>query len=680
MPAMVQRGVVRVLATCLATVVGATGAIGQAQSAIASTPRSAELPEVPARLGSAKWSENAAGLGGGPAAHWRVSVTPGGTAIWGAEMTAGLHRVPAARLAFTGLPAGMSLTTSGLPGTVASSDVNKVTSCAPSPERTICQLGTPLASGKFAVSAVAVTADRTVREGDYPISVALLDGDNATAGSTQFTVHIQRAVKDALFVHSGGQQLSALGARQDRRINVFNLGGSESRGAIQLSLGNVLPARIARNVSARGAGWNCPPGLAATRCTYRTPAFAPGDSAPSLELSYRVPPAATTGLKPLDSGHRFRWQMAVTGAARVQPTTHVETEHLLSKPTTTPTRPAKVVTGPGNMIVKVNHLGRSRLGGIGLYRIAVNNGGRQPVVGAQLRIQPPAHASILRFGSAVGWRCSTAGVCTRTGVIASHRAPPPIEVVLASNATSNRQASQRLAVVASWAGVRGTRSSNRVTATDSWDPLLQVSTAGSSARVHDRAAAGSKGMLVSSVAGLAKQKYSFNWIQVCPPRACARVAWDQTPHGTTPHPGNSVAFTPPAVRRPTELNFQLVVKAAGAEVRRQVKVTVFPFTPKVDARLGTTKWREPKFPGRADRSVRQGTVVQPGASLVINGAGRTFARPGTGSRSEWQCPALRVTPVICGSPGAGMARQVRCWLEPRRPTVAGNSPSSCPAV
>ena len=68
MPAMVQRGIVRVLATCLATAIGATGAIGQAESAIAITPQAAELPEVPARLGSAKWSENAPGLGGGPAA------------------------------------------------------------------------------------------------------------------------------------------------------------------------------------------------------------------------------------------------------------------------------------------------------------------------------------------------------------------------------------------------------------------------------------------------------------------------------------------------------------------------------------------------------------------------------------------------------------------------------------
>jgi hypothetical protein len=492
----------------------------------------------------------------------------------------------------------------------------------------VCALAGPLASGKFAVSGVAVRATRAVREGDYPIAVALLDGDNATAGSTQFTVRVRRGVTDALFVHSGGQQLSALGAMQDRRINIFNLGGSGNRGAIQLQLGNVLPARIATEVSARGARWNCPSGSGAPRCTFRAGAFAPGEAAPELQLSYRIPPTATTDLKQIDGGHRFRWQMTVSGAPRVEPTIHVETEHLLPKPTPTPNRPARVVTSPGNMIVKVNQLGRSRLGGIGGYRITVNNGGRRPVVGAELRIRPPAHASILRFGSAVGWRCSTVGVCTRTDLIASHRAAPPLEVVLTSKATSNAQATQTLAVEASWQGVKGTRSTHRATATDTWDPLLAVSTAGSSVRIHDRAAAGSKGMLTSSVTGLAKQKYSYRWRQICPPQACPRVSWDQTPHGNTPHVGNSVAFTPPIVRRPTELRFLLIVRAAGAEVRKQVSVMVLPFSPKVDARLGTTKWRAPKFPSRVDRAANQGTVVKPGASLVINATGPTSVGPG----------------------------------------------------
>ncbi|MDP3972424.1 MAG: hypothetical protein Q8P61_05905 [Candidatus Nanopelagicales bacterium] len=106
------------------------------------------------------------------------------------------------------------------------------------------------------------------------------------------------------------------------------------------------------------------------------------------------------------------------------------------------------------------------------------------------------------------------------------------------------------------------------------------------------------------------------------------MTWDGPVGATTEHPVVTAAFTPPAVRKDTRLNFVLEVAEGGALVRKKVRILAEAPIKSSTAPAGGKK-RKPKFPPLLNRSKPMGAKLKPSAVIRIGGRGPTEVEMGS---------------------------------------------------
>jgi len=656
----------RALVGVVVSAVLATGL--SAATSVAPAAATGEPPEVGVHLSSAAWFELPPENKAGAVPRSWIDIAPGGAAVWGAQVVAGAERLGddgPVSLRFTGFPAGVDFgSAAGVPLHVASEDKVRVTGCSRSGADVDCQLEGQVAPGELAIAGVQVAAAGSAPVGEYRGSVEVREGDGSVSPATPLTVAIAVGVRDSLFVTTGAAEMAVVGQVEARTLHVFNLGGAGKRDRkLTIKLGNVVPAKLASKAMAKGKGWSCTrKGSGLGSCSWRGSGPGVGQATTPLRVSFVPHSKARRGIREQGGAHTFNWLMKVGGSRYVQPAKHRETVHLAAENLVKPTPRAKPRRGEGNLSVTASVLGKPIIGGIGRYRVAVNNGGGHAVRGGKLQITPPGHARIHRFESARGWRCSKNGVCTLQRSVPSHAGVPPILFSVKSNPRLGRKATrQHLTVTSSWAGKGSARMRrHRVVVDDNWAPALGLSLRTMSKKLHS-GEHGSIGNLHAEVSNLNGRSVIFDWRQICRGR-CGKLAvsWDKNPAGTTQHAVLSQGFRPPKVKKRTKLTFELRVSVGGASVAKRVSVQVSPFHNRVDPRLRTSQWRR-SIPTAVDRGPVSRVRAKALGRAMIGKRGSSIVRPG-------QKVSLRVNVKSLGKTKTAGVSRIQWLLDGQPPT------------
>ncbi len=628
---------IRLLGSVLSVVLVMAG-LGSPGAANADEPSAGE--KVEADLMSAAWFELPPKNRTGVVPRSALDVAPGGTAIWGAEITAGTDRIGDDNpvfLRFNGFPQGFEFgAAAGVPQHVKDDDKAVIENCTPSGGGAVCRVSGQLAPGELAIVGVgirAVSAPVGVHQG----TVEVFEGDGTTGATTPLTVEVRSGIRDALFVTTGAPETAPVGAPKFRELQVFNLGGSQSQARrATVKLKNVVPARLARQASASGTGWKCRKGGrgGVGTCTWKSKSLPVGGRTEPLHVMYMPAKSARRGIRAVGGAHTFNWVMGVKGSSTTQPSKHLETVHLLAespgKPAPTPAK-----TPEGNLIVTASVLGTPVIGGRGHYRVAISNGGRRKVSGAKLKIKVPSHAKIKKFSSAPGWRCNKkTGTCTRGKKVAAKQGLPPILFTTISDASRARAGNRRKQTVvqSSWAGKGSDRMrKHRVVVAEEWAPALDVQLTTTTPNVHS-GEHNTIGTLHANIANLNDRPMIYRWHQICKKRCGGTaVSWKNTPAGSTKNPVLSQSFTPPRVNKPTKLKFELRVSSMGAKIKKRVGVKVMPLNARHDPRLERSQWSgasAKNLPPALDRNVVHRAKAKSLSSVRISAKGPTVARPG----------------------------------------------------
>lgn len=643
---VLNTGFRRSLAAIVSVAVLVTGMQG-AQTAASGADES-DAYAVPAQLRSASWFELPPKNRTGAVPRSVVKMAPGARAIWGAEVRAGSERIGddnPATLIFRGLPESVEIrAAAGVPTHVLDEHKAQVTGCARQGTDVACVIGGSVEPGQSAVAGFEIRSG-SAAVGDYYGSVELLEGESSLQATTPLTLVIERNARDALFVTTGAPGPVVAGVPEVRTVHVYNLGGSARRaGRAAVTLKRVVPPKVASRAMGRGQNWQCQNRASVVRqCQWRGRGLGVGESASPLDVVIVTKSAARRTVRAVGGAHTINWVTRVVGKRSTQPSRHLQTLHIAQKTIDKPTPKAKRQPRRGNAIVTAHLMGDAVVGGRANYRVQLNNGGSRPTRGAAVRIRPPSHGRVVKFQRAADWTCArsprvgAAAVCRYRKAIRSHKGVQPIRFAIQSNKKRAAGKRKHTRVIATWRG-KAPRNERRhsVSVRDQWAPALKVKLQTASRRIHT-GNSGSVGMLHARVRHLDGRPMVYTWSQVCKKQAklgkgCGNqaVRWKSLPAGSTQHHILTQGFTPPRVKKPRTLVFQLRATSHGSTVTRRIKVRVVPFKNRWNPRLKTSQWKKSvgKVAPALDRQRRQRVKVPNRFRVRIAGKGPTVASPG----------------------------------------------------
>lgn len=584
------------------------------------------------------WGEYPQSAGGGAALQTAVKVAPGGTAVWGAVVTAGTASLSAPSLRVSGLPAGATVGPINGPLFKNGLDEVKVSSCTPSGADYVCSLSQDIPTGKAVEVPLAIKAGSA--QGASTVIVAVQES-GATVATTAFTLSVAKKVKDAIMVRTDGERAVHETEKSSLTYYVYNLGGAKKKARAGLTLTNVLPAKLRKGSSVKGAGWSC---AGASSCTLNGK-LAVGGNAKQLVGKFKVPSKVRKGLPSSGDNKQLGWTIKVTGKGF----TGAHRAELAILPKSK--KQAELVTSKdkrkASLVLHTRKIGTPRRGGNGGFYIAVNNGGGKKAIKPTVKLNFPAHLTIARFQSKQGWKCDrAAATCVlKAKTLAPHTGAPPIEVVLRSAAKNNR-IHHRASVVASWR-FKGKSHSVKRSLNAKWDPLLKLS----SKPVWKRISSGGSGGLKARIHGLSMSKYHWKFRQVSGPKVRWKVAQKGGP-GSDPELNG--AFVAPKVKKKQVLTFETVVHVGEVVLRKRTSVIVRPANFKIDPRVKTSQPPHDlaRNAGQAsasqlrDKVVRSRSVkrMKPVAVARIKGGKQAKIQPG-----KWVTLDLRLSKIKKGA-------------------------------
>lgn len=559
------------------------------------------------KVASALWSQYSGKNAGGSAPRSVIDLAPGGTAIWGAALTAGSNSLTAPALVISGLPAGFSVAPArGVPSAVADKD-GHASSCRNAGGTFTCQIAGTINPGKTVYTPLAITAHALKSGTKAEASVLVYDNGSPVGGSTTFGARVKKGAKDVIDISVDGQSLSRTGSLQSRQIHFYNLGGAKARPSSakrHLELHNVLPSRLAIRSKIKGAGWKCAAsGKGVDDCAWTGKNFEVGQSASILTTDYKIPANAHKGIKKAGGAYKIAWTMALTESAG-----HVAQKHPLVVQVLPPTKPVTQKKTPprkASLTIKASALGHPRLGGIGRYRVTVNNGGGVSATKVKVQVNAPGHARIAKNNSKAAWNCTAAGLCTlKAKSIKSHQGVPPIDVTLRSHATHN--VGSHFIAKASWVQLGGKlRGTNKSRVDGKWDPVIQVADRASTKKIRSKASA--PGVLNARVNGTNGRRFEYRWRQICPKDiagiTCKKAQILGSAKAMSEKTDIAQNFKAPVVNKNSKLAFELRIRAGGAVITKRYVVTVKPaIKQRLNPRLKTSQYRQNSYQPLRDRS------------------------------------------------------------------------------
>lgn len=514
----------------------------------------------------------------------RVRVGRGGAAQWTARWTLPPTDGGVA-IRLTGLPAGMSVRSSPAPSFLEADRSTPVERCEAADTAVVCSVGTPRSTAYEQNSSLLLSAGTGTPVGRHEVQAELLSGGSAVATTSLDVVVRGSAVHDLLLARTGDQLVTA-GQTAQQQLHVLLLAGPRA-GRRTVRVKQPVASKLRSVAVSQGESWNC----RATDCRWRGRVRV-GASAPPLTSIVR-PTAQLVRSLPSAKGSKARevwWNSSVTMSARG----HMADARLRQMLALAPAPSSKQPKDPPSrkildrarrpmMDARVVTMAQPRVGGMGRYRIHVNNGGARPARGVRVQVALPRQAARAKYRLPGGWRRSGSSLLWRKPV-ASHAALPPVDVIVTGRSSAVRGANaQRLRATASWRG-RGwaDRTSDTGRSAGNWLRPLRV--AASKTNAHVTGESGVTTTLSARLRNLAGQKHAYSFRQICSNKSvrpgqtasCPKVSFPVTRRGESTSDVVTTSFTPPKITKPTRLRFAVQVTANGAVVRDTVSVRALP--------------------------------------------------------------------------------------------------------
>lgn len=634
---------------------------------------------TPARVSSAAWKYVPAEAGGSDRVLDTVSVEPGGQVVWGAQIAPGSNAVAAgkAKLAFSGLPAGVTVAAADAPAFLDDRGSVEVGQCSAGGADTVCDLKGPLAAGSDSGAAFRLNVPGGVPLGQTVASVRLVVPDAGESPQTPLTVDVARKVAPAMAVRAVGPAMVQLDKPAERHLRLYNLGGPKKGSWSGVQIADLLARELRTGAQVSGAKWQCA-AKQVKACVWMGKA-AVGKNVDSLDTFF-VPGKDGLANLPADKGaYELAWSTAVGFGKSRKPERVSVGQHLAVMASTgnaakSPEEELARVRAP-HLSVTTTAMSAQRLGGGGSYSISVHNGGGVAATGAQLQISLPPHASIDRYSDTGGWNCDSRGACARPGKIERHasggsisftvRSDPGAAARLASRAAGGAAPDYgRVSAKVSWLRQRivtepvpgqpepapGQARRMRVRAVfgperdthehqveGEWLPAMSVKAFVANKIVHAASPLGT--VLSAKVSGAAGQNYEWSWKQICGNKAaCPRnqqVRWVNVHDGRTKEDTVTAEFKPPLRKKTSRLTFRLTIRHGGfaghddvsLKLADQVKAARIHADPNL-AHSTLTAATIAEANKKVDRTNWSGAKVKALATVRISGAGTEVASPG----------------------------------------------------
>lgn len=610
--------------------VAITGMVAPAQSASADDE---VLTDVPAQLTVANWGETSADLGGGAAPLSNVKLAPGGTAVWGANITAGTNDLNHPLLRLSGLPDGVKVVPSSAPAIQKNQKITaiNVTNCAGTGDGVwTCEVNGNIDSGNSSVVPVGIVAGSAT--GQFAVQAEVLSGDQSLA-NTEFAATVAAGTKNEVTVQLDGTPMSAYSNAESRTIRIYNLGGASESGK-KITLNKVLPAGLAQGAKGAGKGWTCNSSNGRlTSCQWNGKKFGPGAMTSPLKVSYRIGKASKKGSVHQGDAQVLKWNL-VTSGPTLGKEKHALSISLLDKADVPASKadPKRLGTLTTDTIV----MGDPRFGGFGRFQTSVSNGGGKAVTKAQIRVVPPKSSSVVKFEKAAGWNCSVAdSTCVRTGAgkIKAKEAVTPVVFLIKSSAAKRiANKNNAVRVVASWKDGSKKLVSKRTNFRTNWESPLGLSKISPSSKIM-ASGIGVEQSLTANVAGVdGNTEFQFAWKQICS-GSCPKVKWKNQRAGSQKDPKLIATFLPPKVTGTKPLKFKLIVSEGGSTATRTISVKTRATTVKIDKKkLHTMKYGAVNTPTVVpywdpSKNITKGKI-QPVGVARIKGLGGSKVKPG----------------------------------------------------
>lgn len=602
----------------------------------ASTPSVDPVASVPASLASAAWSDLKGHDGHTvTVARASISVAPGGSAIWGAVITAGTDTLGddhSLELVFSDVPANVTLTPAKTPANMTSDQVDEVTGCLPVGTSVRCTLANPVASGKTVATAVSISAPRTATTGTIMSAPVSLSNRGATVTSTPLNVQVVPGIKNSLYYSGVSSDIQKVGEKQRRVAMLYNLGGARPKaGKARVSVKGVVAPKLIKNAHLAGRAWKC---AAIKSCTWsgRLPT---GASTTALNVDYQV--NKVRGLDPTGNrSKRVLWDIKLGGDKTFATAPHTESVGVLT-PKLSLRNLKQKSKRHGSLSAQIIAVGQQRLGGLNRYRVVLHNGGGKPVKDPAVRIQPPAHSKIIKITSKSRWQCQAAGACSYRRALPKHGSTRKLEFLARSDIQlAKKRAAGKFRATAQWHEGKKLKQS-RGAVDKVWAPVPTVSVSSTSRVIYtasgnDGHLAGN-GMLTAKVNGLQGYNFGRKWRAVCDSgKKCPKVKWTGKAAGTMDGKVTegtlTKAFTVPAVKRKTVFTFVLTINVQGAIVSGSTKVVVRPGDLTVDPNLATSQGKPGKLAPMANRSKITRIKTKELAKLRVGSRGPSTVKAG----------------------------------------------------
>ena len=504
-----------------------------------------------------------------------VRLGPGGAATWlGIWWDQGSA---SASLRIAGLPNGVSVEGGDVPGLVSGDKrAGPVSGCSGDSSATVCDVTRGDGSGELTpfVSALRFEADRGAAKGSATVRVSLLSG-----GAEVVTTEVGLVVGDRTpltwALGRSGAEMIRSGEPQQVEYHPYLLSGPlHGERTSKLSIRQGVHIRLFRTTAVVGSDYSC-----RKQSCVLTGRAGVSQSLPPLvvEVNPRAKQVRNFAKEPRARAWTARWSTKATlrlggtkAGLRLAQELPLLPAYRQKKLEYTSAAQSLADTRKARVTAKLTRLGDARLGGHGLWRVDVSNGGSRTARSVRVRLNVPDHARVVATRTPSKWRYAN-GQLRWSGMVAAKRSLPPVEVKLVSD--GGESTGPGIAALISWQGSSKGRSRARVVDPEPWLPTASVALSASRAEVP--AGEASPVVLAANLSGTQGRLYSYRWQQVCGGHgACPRVSWRGRASGQGSHESLTRSFTVERLRKPAKLQFRLRVVIDGQTISRTVGVRV----------------------------------------------------------------------------------------------------------